>query len=182
MSPEELELLQSTVAINQYLSAEKQGRSWLIWNIKSLLTAGNSLFIQHCGPRLKNQATDIFASLSVIRDSIRKKKKLRILYGRYDKNLELAPTSEDARTIEPYAVMSSNGYYYLIAGNPKYPDGLTNFRIDRILQIQMLDEPENHCQTPFFLIPGTQPMKFFRPASTAMTIRSCIQTKQCGSI
>lgn len=47
MSPEELELLQSTVAINQYLSAEKQGRSWLIWSIKSLLTAGNSLFIQH---------------------------------------------------------------------------------------------------------------------------------------
>ena len=79
--------------------------------------------------------------MSVIRDSIRKKKKLRILYGRYDRNLELAPTSEDARTIEPYAVMSSNGYYYLIAGNPKYPDGLTNFRIDRILQIQMLDEP-----------------------------------------
>ena len=37
--------------------------------------------------------------------------------------------------------MSSNGYYYLIAGNPKYPDGLTNFRIDRIVQIQMLDEP-----------------------------------------
>lgn len=37
----------STVAINQYLSAEKQGRSWLIWSIKSLLTAGNSLFIQH---------------------------------------------------------------------------------------------------------------------------------------
>ena len=35
MSPEELELLQSTVAINQYLSAEKQGRSWLIWSIKA---------------------------------------------------------------------------------------------------------------------------------------------------
>lgn len=79
--------------------------------------------------------------MSVIRDSIRKKKKLRILHGRYDKNLELAPTSEDARTIEPYAVMSSNGYYYLIAGNPKYPDGLTNFRIDRILDIRMSEEP-----------------------------------------
>lgn len=67
------------------------------------------------------------------------------------------PTSEDARTIEPYAVMSSNGYYYLIAGNPKYPEGLTNFRIDRILQIQMLDEPRKPL--PSALLP------YFRDAA-----------------
>ena len=66
--------------------------------------------------------------------------------------------------------MSSNGYYYLIAGNPKYPDGLTNFHIDRILQIQMLDEPRKPLPDQL-LIYGTQLMRFFRPVSTEMTIR-----------
>ena len=158
MSPEELELLQSTVAINQYLSAEKTREILAdLEHKKPFDCREQSLYTAFADPTLKNQATDIFASLSVIRDSIRKKKKLRILYGRYDRNLELAPTSEDARTIEPYAVMSSNGYYYLIAGNPKYPDGLTNFRIDRILQIQMLDEPRKPL--PSALLP------YFRDAA-----------------
>lgn len=141
MSPEELELLQSTVAINQYLSVEKTRE--IVSDLehkKPFNCREQSLYTAFADPKLKNHATDIFASLSVIRDSIRKKKKLSILYGRYDKMLKLAPTSEEPRTIDPYAVMSSNGYYYLIAGNPKYPDGLTNFRIDRILQIQMLEE------------------------------------------
>lgn len=142
MSPEELELLQSTVAINQYLSAEKTRE--IVSDLehkKPFDCREQSLYTAFADPKLKNHATDIFASLSVIRDSIRKRKKLSVLYGRYDKMLKLAPTSENLRTIDPYAVMSSNGYYYLIAGNPKYPDGLTNFRIDRILQIRMLDEP-----------------------------------------
>lgn len=47
MSPEELELLQNTVAINQYLSAEKTREILADLEHKSLLTAGNSLFIQH---------------------------------------------------------------------------------------------------------------------------------------
>lgn len=142
MSPEELELLQSTVAINQYLSAEKTGEILAdLEHKKPFDCRERFLYTAFADPKLKNHATDIFASLSVIRDSIRKKKKLSILYGRYDKRLKLAPTSDAPRAIDPYAVMSSNGYYYLIAGNPKYPDGLTNFRIDRILQIQMLDEP-----------------------------------------
>ena len=141
MSPEELELLQSTVAINQYLSAEKTRE--IVSDLehkKPFDCRDQSLYTAFADPKLKNHATDIFNNLSVIRDSIRKKKKLSILYGRYDKMLKLAPTSEEPRNIDPYAVMSSNGYYYLIAGNPKYPDGLTNFRIDRILQIQILAE------------------------------------------
>ncbi len=75
MSPEELELLQSTVAINQYLSAEKTREILAdLEHKKPFDCREQSLYTAFADPRLKNQATDIFASLSVIRDSIRKKK------------------------------------------------------------------------------------------------------------
>ena len=83
MSPEEPELLQSTVAINQYLSAEKTGEILAdLEHKKPFDCRERFLYTAFADPKLKNHATDIFASLSVIRDSIRKKKKLSILYGR----------------------------------------------------------------------------------------------------
>ena len=80
MSPEELELLQSTVAINQYLSAEKTREILAdLEHKKPFDCRERFLYTAFADPKLKNHATDIFASLSVIRDSIRKKKKLSIL-------------------------------------------------------------------------------------------------------
>ena len=68
MSPEELELLQNTVAINQYLSAEKTREILAdLEHKKPFDCREQSLYTAFADPRLKNQATDIFASLSVIR-------------------------------------------------------------------------------------------------------------------
>jgi len=139
--PEELDLLQSTIEINQYLSAEKtQEMIDDIEHMKPFAYRDQALYIAVPNSQLKKSTTDIFENLSLLRDAIRKKKKIAILYGRYDKKLRLKPTSHTLRPVSPYAVMSSNGYYYLIAGNPKYGNNLTNFRIDRILKICILDE------------------------------------------
>jgi predicted DNA-binding transcriptional regulator YafY len=150
--PEELELLQSTIEINQYLSAEKTRE--LISDIEQMKPfAYRDQSLAFSGQDLKKSSTDIFRNLSILRDSIRKKKKVSVLYGRYNRHLVLTPTSEKPRTINPYAVMSSNGYYYLIAGNPKYDNNLSNFRIDRILDIEILEdarEPIPDKLLPYF--------------------------------
>ncbi len=139
--PEELDLLQSTIEINQYLSAEKTQKMITdIEHLKPFAFRGQSLYTALSGRELKKSPTDIFGNLSVLRDAIRRKQKTAILYGRYDSALNLSPTSQEPRTVNPYAVMSSNGYSYLIAGNPKYDNNLTNFRIDRILEIRILGE------------------------------------------
>lgn len=139
--PEELDLLQSTIEINQYLSAAKtQEMIADIEHMKPFVYRDKSLYTASSGARLKKPTTDIFKNLSLLRDAIRHKKKVSILYGRYTSSLKLSPTSQTLRIINPYAVMSSNGYYYLIAGNPKYDNNLTNFRIDRILEIHLLED------------------------------------------
>lgn len=139
--PQELDLLQSTIEINQYLSAEKtQEMIAGIEHMKPFACRGQSLYTALSGRDLKKSPTDIFENLSVLRDAIRKKQKTAILYGRYDCALNLSPTSQEPRVVNPYAVMSSNGYSYLIAGNPRYDNNLTNYRIDRILKIRILDE------------------------------------------
>lgn len=152
--PEELDLLQSTIEINQYLSAEKtQELISDIEHMKPFAYRDQALYIALPNSGLKKSSTDIFRNLSLLRDAIRKKKKTAVLYGHYNQKLQLTPTSQKPRIINPYAVMSSNGYYYLIAGNPKYENNLTNFRIDRILEIRILEddrEPLPEKLTPYF--------------------------------
>lgn len=43
-------------------------------------------------------------------------------------------------TINPYQIVATNGRYYLICNNDAY-DNLSNYRIDRITDIQLLDTP-----------------------------------------
>lgn len=156
--PEELDLLQSTIEINQYLSAEKtQELIADIEHMKPFACRDQALYTALPGSRLKKSITDIFENLSRLRDAISKKQKVAMIYGRYDQGLNLTPTSTEPRTVNPYAIMSSNGYSYLIAGNPRYDNNLTNFRIDRILEITVLSETRE--PVPEKLVP------YFRDAS-----------------
>lgn len=140
--PEELDLLQSTIEINQYLTVEKTQE--LIADIEQLKPypyRDQPLYAASRLRKLKKPDTDIFDTVSILRNAIRHKRQTKILYGKYDRTLHLAPTSEEARLYNPYAVMSSNGYYYLIAGNPKYGNHVINLRIDRILDVKETKDP-----------------------------------------
>lgn len=77
--------------------------------------------------------------------AIQRKKKVRLLYGEY--RLEKQPDgawrpvlnqrrSNGELEVEPYALMWSNGNYYLIARHR----GMMNLRADRILGVDLLEE------------------------------------------
>ena len=42
--------------------------------------------------------------------------------------------------VNPYQIAATNGRYYLICNHDKY-DTVANYRLDRITDIEMLDEP-----------------------------------------
>ena len=92
-------------------------------------TEGNARFFRH---------------IRRIDRAIEKNRRIRVTYGEYVlrkkdgvwKPVLRRRTSTGELELEPYALMWSNGYYYLVAKNRN----MLNLRVDRILEVELLDE------------------------------------------
>ncbi len=72
----------------------------------------------------------------------------KITYCYYGVDKKLTPRPEYPRIVEPVHLMWSNGYYYLLAYNKKYND-IVNFRIDRITEIEEVNEEISYAKDSF---------------------------------
>lgn len=92
----------------------------------------------------KNTATNmLFYTIDVIDEAISKGKQVKFHYDEYDMDKKLhhrknAEGEYREYIINPYYIAATNGRYYLICNYDKYDD-LTNYRLDRISDIEMLD-------------------------------------------
>jgi len=93
----------------------------------------------------KHGSEEQFGWISLLDEAIRQKKKVKIVYGEYvlkrSKTAGLEPKLCERKKngvleLEPYALMWSNGYYYLVAKHR----GMMNLRVDRILKVELLEE------------------------------------------
>lgn len=83
-----------------------------------------------------------FRHIAVLDAAIRNRKQVRVQYGAYQleqvdgewKPVLRQRQSAGMLTIDPYALMWSNGYYYLVGKN----EGMMNLRVDRILSVAEL--------------------------------------------
>ena len=143
-SDSELRLLIDSLLFNRYLP--KNQCKELIKKIENL---SNDYFkarvrhIQHLSDSLPRN-NQIFYTLEVLDEAISKKRKVTFKYNEYgtDKKLHPRKNSEGVeRTyiINPYQIVAVNDKYYLICNVDKYDD-LANYRIDRITDIEMMDE------------------------------------------
>lgn len=87
----------------------------------------------------------LFYTIEVLDEAISKGRQVSLLYNRYGIDMKLHPTlGEDEKPklhiINPYQMAATNGRYYLICNNNKY-DNTTNYRLDRITGIRLLDTP-----------------------------------------
>lgn len=93
--------------------------------------------------RADNQ--QIFLNIELLDEAISKKRKVTFHYLEYgtDKKLH-CKTRQDGTVreylISPYQMAAKEGKYYLICNYDKYDD-ISNYRIDRITDIRILDEP-----------------------------------------
>ena len=89
----------------------------------------------------------LFWTIEVLDEAISKKRQVSFVYNEYgiDKKLHPRKTEEgEVRkyVISPYQIVATNGRYYLICNYEKY-DGISNFRVDKITDINLLESPGN---------------------------------------
>ena len=87
----------------------------------------------------------LFYTIDVLDDAISKGRKVSFYYNEYGSDKHLHPRkNKDGEVrkyiINPYQIAAVNGKYYLICNYDKY-DEVSNYRLDRITDIQMLSEP-----------------------------------------
>ena len=91
------------------------------------------------------QNPELFHTIDILDEAITEGKQIRITYCHYGTDLKLHPgLNQDGtvkrQTLNPYQMVASEGRYYLICNNDHYST-VSNYRIDRITDIELLETP-----------------------------------------
>ena len=114
----------------------------LIEKIKGLSNVYFSAKVQHvCNlPGLSHTDNrQTMLNVEMIDDAISEGKKVAFLYNTYGIDKQLHPRKDTKYIVNPYQMVANEGKYYLICNYDKY-DNLSNYRIDRMKEIEILDE------------------------------------------
>ena len=89
------------------------------------------------------QNPELFHTIDILDEAISAGKQVRITYNQFGTDMKLHPTLNGDGTVRrqvlnPYQMVASEGRYYLICNNDHY-DTVSNYRIDRITDIELLD-------------------------------------------
>ena len=97
----------------------------------------------HCMSADSPQNPELFHTIDVLDEAIANGKQIRITYGYYGTDMKLHKArnedgSEKRQTLNPYQMVASEGRYYLICNNDHH-ENVANYRIDRIMNVEMLE-------------------------------------------
>lgn len=142
-SDSELRLLADSIAFLPYLPSGQ--RAQLLQKICAL---GSRHFqvrplLATAPPQEENK--QLFLNIELLDEAIRLGHKISATYLTYDAGKRLRSRRDQngrVRTyrLSPYRLLMNAGRYYLICNNERYDD-LSHYRIDRLLDIRLLDEP-----------------------------------------
>ncbi len=87
----------------------------------------------------------LFYTIDILDEAIWKGKQVRFKYCGYDTEKRLVPRADangEPREyiVNPYQMTATNGRYYLVCNLDRYDD-LSNYRLDRIRDVELLDTP-----------------------------------------
>ena len=96
-------------------------------------------------PDDKSNNKALFLNVGLIDEAISKKRKITFKYLEYDTDKKMhvkkrEDGSERIYLVSPYQMAAREGKYYLICNYDKYDD-ISNYRVDRITDIEITDEP-----------------------------------------
>jgi predicted DNA-binding transcriptional regulator YafY len=139
----ELKLLADAVCSAKFLTAKKSCQ--LLKKIESLASIheGKQLKRQvYMLNRVKSSNEYIYLNLDKIHEAIQNKKQISFSYFDYglDKKRNYR---EGKRVASPLSLVWDNERYYLVAYYEKHSENLTNFRIDKMENIEILQEEVN---------------------------------------
>ncbi len=102
-------------------------------------------------PEDKADNKQLFLNIELLDEAISKQRKISFHYLEYGTDKKLHPKRRQDGTlreyiISPYQMAAKEGKYYLICNYDKYDD-ISNYRLDRITDIVLLDEPAKPFET-----------------------------------
>lgn len=87
---------------------------------------------------------ELFYTIDVLDEAIEQGKKVKFHYSDFNLKLKREKRIHHGEPAEyivnPYQMVATNGRYYLICNYDKY-DNISHYRVDRIIDIEILDEP-----------------------------------------
>ena len=157
---EELRLLIDSLLFSKHIPYSQAKE--LIKKLESL----SNIYFKSCSqyiyplPVERTDNKQVFYNIAILDDAIRKKKKVLFEYAEChtDKKMHLKKREDGSvreYIITPYQMAVQEGKYYLICNYDKYDD-ISNYRVDRIRNIQILEEKGKPFETLKWS--GHQPM------------------------
>lgn len=117
----------------------------LVEKLKNLSNVYFNSHIKHIA-RMPDDKTDnkhLFLNIELLDEAITEQKKVSFNYTEYhtDKKMHLKKRSDGSTKyiVSPYQMAANDGKYYLICNFDKYDD-ISNYRLDRIMNLKILDE------------------------------------------
>lgn len=137
----EVKLISDSLLFSKYISARQTKQ--LIEKIESLSSPfavnmlKNSVNYETLG---HTENPQIFLTIEVLNEAIKKHRQVTFSYCEYKADKKLHPKHDYQHLVNPYYTVTSNGRYYLIGNVDKY-NNLANFRVDKIKDIDICDNP-----------------------------------------
>ncbi|WP_158612250.1 helix-turn-helix transcriptional regulator [Fretibacterium sp. OH1220_COT-178] len=156
----ELRVLIDSVLSSKYIPQEEAGI--LIQKLADLVNRHFRGRLRHVHslplwPHHRNRA--FFENLERIEAAIENRKQLRFVLNSIGVNGELSPRGDRPYVVHPFAMICTNGQYYLVGCYGGY-DNLTHYRIDRMTDVTVLDDGAR----PIGSLPGYRDGKSFDAA------------------
>lgn len=113
----------------------------LITKLKGLSNIYFEKKVRHICNLPENQPKnkELFYTIDILDEAISQNKKVSFIYNAYGTDKKLHPRREKEYVVSPYQMVATNGRYYLICNHPKH-NNLSNYRVDRITEIKILDD------------------------------------------
>ena len=137
----QLRLLIDSVLFSKNISRSQAKQ--LIEKLKSLGSRYLNAKVNHIYnlPELHHSDnTRVMSAINILNDAINNRKKVSFIYNIYDIDFKLHPRREEPYIVNPYQMVATNGHYYLIGNYDKY-NNVSHYRIDRITEVKLLNEP-----------------------------------------
>lgn len=90
-------------------------------------------------PENQPENKELFYTIDILDEAISQNKKVSFIYNTYGADKKLHPKRDEKYIVNPYQMVATNGRYYLICNYDKY-DNLSNYRVDRITRIEILED------------------------------------------
>ena len=145
----ELKLLADAVSSSRFLTEHKAKK--LVDKLGKLASVHEAKQLRrqvYIAGRTKEHNERIYLSVDAIQRAIRENRQISFKYFSYDLRKRRV-YRDSVRVCTPVALLWSDERYYLVANYEKYPDKLTNFRVDRMEHTEVLDVPGIPPAEPF---------------------------------